>query len=105
MWPLLVAVAAAQEPRDVPTFASKVDLVTVDAVVQDGKGRPVRGLTADDFTLLEDGKPQTIASFEAFDLGGCARGTRRGRRSGPVATNARAERPRAPAPTCCSSTT
>ena len=69
LWPFALAVAVAQEPHDVPTFASKVELVTVDAVVLDGKGRPVRGLTAADFTLIEDGKPQTIASFEAIDLG------------------------------------
>jgi VWFA-related protein len=62
-------VVTAQEKRDIPSFASKVELVTVDAVVVDGKGKPVRGLTAGDFTLFEDGKPQDIASFEAFDLG------------------------------------
>ncbi len=91
LWPLLVAVAA-QEPHDVPTFASRVDLVTVDAIVQDAKGRPVRGLTAPDFTLLEDGKPQTIASFEAIDLGEIT--TAAGARAsvGPVATNVQRER-------------
>jgi VWFA-related protein len=62
-------VVTAQEKPDIPTFASKVELVTVDAVVVDGKGKPVRGLTAGDFTLFEDGKPQALASFEAFDLG------------------------------------
>ena len=85
--PLVLAVAAAQEPPGVPTFASKVDLVTVDAIVQDGKGRPVRGLTVADFTLLEDGKPQTIVSFEAIDLGDAAAGLRKAT-VGPVATNA-----------------
>src|SRR5687768_6531351 len=64
---LLSGLAAAQEPRDVPTFASQVDLVTVDVVVLDRQGELVRGLTVEDFTLFEDGKAQPIASFEAFD--------------------------------------
>jgi Ca-activated chloride channel homolog len=33
--------------------------------VTDGAGRPVRGLTADDFELLEDGTPQKIGAFAA----------------------------------------
>ena len=30
--------------------------------------RPVQGLTAQDFSILEDGKPQTVATFSAVDL-------------------------------------
>jgi hypothetical protein len=85
---LAMAAAAAQEPQDIPKFASKVELVTVDAVVQDAKGRPVRGLTAADFTLVEDGQSQTITSFEAVDLGDTADAGPRAA-AGPVATNAR----------------
>jgi VWFA-related protein len=66
---LLAGVLDAQERRDVPTFSSQVALVTVDAVVLDADGKPVRGLTREDFALFEDGAPQAIASFEAFDLG------------------------------------
>ena len=40
-----------------------VDLVRVDATVTDRQGRHVRDLTASDFELLQDGKPQTISSF------------------------------------------
>jgi VWFA-related protein len=85
------SLAGAQEPpRDIPTFASKVELVTVDAVVVDAKGKPVRGLRAEDFTLLEDGKPQAIASFEAFDLGEGPEGAApTAGPSNPVATNLR----------------
>jgi len=43
-----------------------VELVTVDAVVLDRDGRPVPGLTRDDFVITEDGKPREIATFEAF---------------------------------------
>jgi VWFA-related protein len=47
-------------------FPSGVELVTVDAVVLDRDGRPVPRLTADDFSVTEDGKVREIAHFEAF---------------------------------------
>src|SRR5215207_6519109 len=53
-------VGHAQEP----VFRAGVDLVTVDAIVVDKDGRPVTGLTADDFTLVVDGKPRAIDAFE-----------------------------------------
>jgi VWFA-related protein len=63
----LAAPLGAQEGTAPPTFSSRVDLVTVDVVVLDGDGRPLRGLTREDFTLFEDGKAQQVESFEAFD--------------------------------------
>jgi VWFA-related protein len=64
--------AAAQPPpappSPAPAFPSQVDLVTVDAVVVDGKGRAVPGFTRSDFTVLENGVPQTISSFEAVQV-------------------------------------
>jgi VWFA-related protein len=38
-------------------------LVVVDVVVTDNKGSPIGDLTADNFTVLEDGKPQKIRVF------------------------------------------
>jgi VWFA-related protein len=38
-------------------------MVLVDAIVLDKEGRPVNGLTSDDFTVTEDGVRQRIASF------------------------------------------
>ena len=38
-------------------------LVSVAAVVTDSTGRPLSGLRADNFRLVEDGQPQTIANF------------------------------------------
>src|ERR1700682_6317590 len=38
-------------------------LVVVDVVAIDDKGNPVTGLKAEDFTVLEDGKPQTVRDF------------------------------------------
>src|ERR1051326_5311864 len=48
----------AQQPR--ASFRTGVDLVQVDVSVLDANRRPVHGLTAADFTLTEDGVPQTI---------------------------------------------
>ncbi len=62
----LAGLLAAQEPP--PTFRSGVDLVTLDVSVLDKDRRPVTGLTPDDFTVLEDGKPQPIVAFDAVDL-------------------------------------
>jgi VWFA-related protein len=61
--------AWTQAPKSPPTFPSGVELVTVDAVVLDRDGRPVPGLTKEDFVVKEDGKPRDIVSFEAFEVG------------------------------------
>src|SRR5438045_3364360 len=58
--------AEGQSPPKVPAFPSGVALITVDAVVVDARGRPVEGLTRDDFVLTEDGRPQEIVNFEAW---------------------------------------
>ena len=60
-----------------------VNLVQVDAVVTDSKGKPVTDLKAEDFEVLQDGKPQTITSFQFVDLKTAAAG-RRGAPGPPV---------------------
>jgi VWFA-related protein len=57
-----------EQPAAPPAFPAQVDLVTVDVVVTDKKGAPITGLTRESFTVLEDGQPQGIASFEAVVL-------------------------------------
>jgi len=67
----LIVIAAAQTPQSVPPvplFRSGVNVVTVDVSVLDKDRRPVRGLTGDDFTILENGKPQPVTGFSAIDL-------------------------------------
>ena len=54
--------ALPQQPILPPIFRSGVDLVTVDATVLDGDGRPIEGLSAQDFELRVDGKPRAVAS-------------------------------------------
>jgi len=44
----------------------EVRIVNVDVVVRDKDGKPVPGLTAADFVLLENGKPQTITNFAEY---------------------------------------
>ena len=46
-----------------PTFSSEVKVVNVFALVRDKKGQIVRDLKKDDFTVLENGRPQTIRYF------------------------------------------
>jgi Ca-activated chloride channel family protein len=43
--------------------AVTVEIVQVNAVVTDGSGHFVQGLTRDQFVLLEDGKPRPLTSF------------------------------------------
>ncbi|HKC13448.1 MAG TPA: VWA domain-containing protein [Vicinamibacteria bacterium] len=50
---------AAVAPQQPPTFSTGVELVYVDAFVSHD-GRPLGGLTAGDFEVLDDGVPQTI---------------------------------------------
>lgn len=62
------ALAAAPQPappREV--FPAGVEQVTVDVVVVDREGHPVKGLVAADFTVLEDGVRRGVAAFEAID--------------------------------------
>src|SRR3984885_5462782 len=47
-----------------PTFTSNSNLVIVDATVKDKSGKVIEGLTQDDFTVFEDGKPQKVSVFE-----------------------------------------
>ncbi len=57
---------AARESESGPEFTVKVpvNVVLVNVTVTDKAGRPVKDLTAADFKLFEDGRPQRIQSFE-----------------------------------------
>ena len=56
--------ASPDSGKAVPTIESKVRLVLVDVVVTNSKGDAVTGLHKEDFEVLEDGKPQTVSTFE-----------------------------------------
>jgi VWFA-related protein len=58
---------SSPSPQEAPitTLRATSRLVVLDVVVTDRSGKPASPLSKDDFTILEDGKPQTIASFES----------------------------------------
>jgi VWFA-related protein len=56
-------------PQPEPTFRTGVTLVTTDVIARDRDGRFVSDLTREDFTVLEDGVPQTIESFSLIHGG------------------------------------
>lgn len=60
--------SAQSPPQPVPRFRTGVDLVLLDVSVLDAGRGPVRGLTAADFTILENGRPHPIATFSAIDI-------------------------------------
>jgi len=55
---------------DSPTFKTNTNLVIVNVAVRDKSGKPIENLKKDQFTLLEDGKPQQIAVFDLERLNG-----------------------------------
>jgi VWFA-related protein len=64
---LLVGSPAAGARGDVsraPAERVTTELVLIETYVTDDKGRPIEGLTIDDFTLVIDGKPSPIASLD-----------------------------------------
>jgi len=66
--PLLPAarlLRAQDSPKEAqnPSFKTDVKVVSLFATVRDKKDQVVKGLTKDDFTLDEDGRPQTIRYF------------------------------------------
>jgi VWFA-related protein len=61
---VLLAQTSPSPPPRAGTFPVGLDQVTVDVVVANRKGEPVSGLTEKDFTVLEDGRPQTLVSFD-----------------------------------------
>jgi VWFA-related protein len=67
---------AAQQPPPQPrpgeqppvTFKVEINYVEIDAIVTDAEGNFVRGLTKDDFQVLEQGKPQTLSICSLIDI-------------------------------------
>lgn len=53
-----------------PVFRTDINFVRVDVIVTDKQGNPVADLTKDDFTVTEDGKPQTVETFKLVELTG-----------------------------------
>jgi VWFA-related protein len=56
--------SAAASNQAAATIHTNTDLVVVDVVATDARQNAVHHLTANNFTILEDGKPQTLKVFE-----------------------------------------
>lgn len=61
-------VALAAQATQRPTFGTTTHYVTLDVLVTDRDDRPVTGLTADDFRIVERGRPQAIADFAHVEI-------------------------------------
>src|SRR5690242_20721600 len=63
---LVIAASAqqAQQTQQPPVFRSSTRLVVNTVTVKDKDGKVVEGLTAKDFVVTEEGKPQEIAFVE-----------------------------------------
>jgi VWFA-related protein len=60
---VLSTIPLSLESQEAPTFPAQVKVVNLLATVQDKHGKIVSNLTRDDFTLNQDGHPQTIRYF------------------------------------------
>ena len=58
--------ALPQQPP--PTFRTSVEAVQLSVIVTDATGRPVSGLTADDFEIVENRASTPITTFAAVDI-------------------------------------
>ncbi len=74
----LAAGPIAAQPTDMFVDAVDVNVVEVDVVVTDRKGRPVGGLGREDFEVRVDGAPVEIANFYEQKVFGRDVGARRG---------------------------
>jgi len=66
--PILAFAADQQQQPAAPQVGEtiEVSIVNLDVVVTDKRGNRVHGLTRDDFTIVEDGKPQAITNFAEY---------------------------------------
>src|SRR5215470_11212295 len=63
-FPLNVLAQQAQIPQSTPAIHATTELVLVNVVARDKKGNLIRDLKQQDFTVLEDGQKQQVASFD-----------------------------------------
>jgi hypothetical protein len=60
----LASAALLAQDQQSPTFRTNTNLVIVNVAVKDKSGKPIEDLKKEQFTLLEDGKPQQNSVFE-----------------------------------------
>jgi len=85
----LATLAAAESlPAQQQAPVTRAEVVQLDVIVTDADGKPVRGLTRDDFAVFEDGKEQRLTNFVVVE----------GRRRAGAAPAPSTSAPAAPAP-------
>ena len=62
--------APPQTQGSTPVFRSGIDSISVDVSVTDRQGRSVTDLTAADFEIREEGKPQAVEAFKLVRIDG-----------------------------------
>jgi len=62
----------ASQTQEAQVIRSTTRLVQVSVVTQNGKGEPITGLKKENFTVLDEGKPQNIAVFSCENPGPAA---------------------------------
>src|ERR1700727_300841 len=66
----VVSVALLAQDQPSPTFKTNTNLVIINVAIKDKSGKAIEDLKKEQFTLLEDGKPQQITVFELERLNG-----------------------------------
>jgi VWFA-related protein len=66
-WPVTLLTSTTRA-QDQPTFRSNSELVVLHVSVRDRGGRYITGLDKDAFTIIDDGKPQSLKMFSADDV-------------------------------------
>jgi VWFA-related protein len=54
-------------PFSTPTYDAEEGLIKLDVVVTDKLGKPISGIAREDFKLLDNGQPDKILTFHAYD--------------------------------------
>ena len=54
-------------PVSAPTYDAEDGLIKLDVVVTDKSGKPISGIARKDFKLLDNGQPDKILTFHAYD--------------------------------------
>jgi len=65
---VLVCAASPSQQQSDYVFRAESDLVLVNVTVKDKNGKFVPGMKPEDFTILEDNKPQKIVSFDVENV-------------------------------------
>jgi Ca-activated chloride channel family protein len=64
----LIGIGPHQPTSQQPRYHTGIDLVALNVTVLDPRGRPIGGLTRDDFVVYEDGVQQDVTYFQSSEV-------------------------------------